>query len=789
MENINENIETTKVNIENSKQNESFKETPINVINEKLYRKELEIEDILQNDDCINDLRNNFNSRYKIIITLDSIKNLINNCLKPGWINDNNPNKFRYSYYSCQILCSPCALLFKKSIKNIKRYTYNKNNGNEFSNTNINNNTNTNNVISTEEEKKEIKKSEENNDKKELEEGNEESNIQEEHSYDFFEDISEARNELESSLDEKFEDFLKIQKETEAKIKALQKKSVSELDNDDNKIINEILNEIFRNLDYPKYEENETYIGYFQTIANYLLLHESDIIINYLFKDKNPIISKFYKCLNSASIQNILENILNILSDEEEKDNKIILLNDKNNDMKVSNYLEVIKNLWKILIKDNSFENTEFISELIINTIINNSDKQLINFFFQDNYAMESIKNFFINNIDEKNTKRIIGIINIFCNLNKIIMNSIIESSIYQKNKGNLEIFLNFYRKIDNFNGQYLSKKNISLKKIFESFQKNGSKYLQNIEKIYNIVKDNSKNNYNTESKNGNNQNFGLLNIYKWKFILSSLKIYIYSFYVLEERDDFTFKSESEKHFGDDELFYISIELYFVYRKNNIYQNIFIEIIKLIFNEKCPKYLTIQLLENKKNMLNLIIENLAKENKNKKDNLLVGPDIEILKLLFFSANKTIIDYIKKYNIKKIKDIYNNSIYPKFERKLNDDNFSLSFSQIIQHSNDDTFDANDSKVQKKFSSIQTIIQHFLEKIKNKESKEIEKKIINEKIDGSKKIAKKNIKMYDNLFEEVIIQEIDNSGKIMRNKEEKIFELKRENKMEIIENNIY
>ena len=45
------------------------------------------------------------------------------------------------------------------------------------------------------------------------------------------------------------------------------------------------------------------------------------------------------------------------------------------------------------------------------------------------------------------------------------------------------------------------------------------------------------------------------------------------------------------------------------------------------------------------------------------------------------------------------------------------------------------------------------------------------------------------MYDNLFEEVIIQEIDNSGKIMRNKEEKIFELKRENKMEIIENNIY
>ena len=230
-------------------------------------------------------------------------------------------------------------------------------------------------------------------------------------------------------------------------------------------------------------------------------------------------------------------------------------------------------------------------------------------------------------------------------------MNSIIESSIYQKNKGNLEIFLNFYRKIDNFNGQYLSKKNISLKKIFESFQKNGSKYLQNIEKIYNIVKDNIKNNYNTESKNGNNQNFGLLNIYKWKFILSSLKIYIYSFYVLEERDDFTFKSESEKHFGDDELFYISIELYFVYRKNNIYQNIFIEIIKLIFNEKCPKYLTIQLLENKKNMLNLIIENLAKENKNKKDNLLVGPDIEILKLLFFSANKTIIDYIKKYNIK------------------------------------------------------------------------------------------------------------------------------------------
>ena len=48
-------------------------------------------------------------------------------------------------------------------------------------------------------------------------------------------------------------------------------------------IINEILEEIFHVLNCESYEK-QTYLEYFQTIVNYLLLFETKVIIDFLFK-------------------------------------------------------------------------------------------------------------------------------------------------------------------------------------------------------------------------------------------------------------------------------------------------------------------------------------------------------------------------------------------------------------------------------------------------------------------------------------------------------------------------
>jgi len=99
-----------------------------------------------------------------------------------------------------------------------------------------------------------------------------------------------------------------FQKDEKPKIKKT-KYSGEEMD-----IINEILEEIFSVL-YSETYENQTYLGYFQKIVNYLLFYESEVIIDFLFKDSPPIIYKLYAHLNNVSIQNILENLLNTKSE------------------------------------------------------------------------------------------------------------------------------------------------------------------------------------------------------------------------------------------------------------------------------------------------------------------------------------------------------------------------------------------------------------------------------------------------------------------------------------------
>ena len=606
---------------------------------------------------------------------------------------------------------------------------------------------------------------------------NEDNNYEELYNNNLYQSLFE-RDEYEK-IEEQYVDFPKHRIETDQKSKSKSNKSPTEYDEEDLAIIYDILSEVFKILDLQERNINQTYMGYFQKIVNYLLFNEKDITIKYLFKDNIPIITKFYKNLYSASIQNILENILNLISD----------LEDNYDDFKNSKYLQIIKDLWNILIENKNLDNFEFICELIINTLINNSEKQLIEFIFHDDYAMTNIKNLIEKIIKENNNDiKLRGIIDILFSLNKLIMNTVLGTSIYKNSDNNLDIFIDEYKKINIFDYQYTSRKNISYRNIFESFQQNELKYSKIINEIFLIIKNNIKslyspsmfniNNTNTniETENGINKSLGLNNLYKWKFILSSLKLYIYSFYIIENKDNTN--NEYKKYFEDEEFFYLSIKLYFHYRQNNLYQNIFLEIIKLICNEKCPKYLVSQLLTNKyfddnKNLLKIILINIENENKSKKNNLLIGQDIEILKLFYFSKNKEIINYLQNNSLdNKKKDIYINSIYDKFERILFNDEYNLSFSEIFLHDNDDTFDGNDVNGETKIKPIQELIGRFINKNKDEEEKYINKKIksrkiFSEKTDGSI-IKTKIIENINNKIKEKDkIIEYDNSNKIDKN----------------------
>ena len=191
---------------------------PLDQVKDKIHRGKLTIKDILDNDDFINDLRTNPISSYKEMITCDNIKLLIDYCLKYNEeIKESSQSDLRYPYYSCQILCSSCVLLFKQSISNIRHSNSlinyknkiidnemeNKINNFDYSNEKLESNKSNNNEY-------DINKSKNNDDLDDSSNQSYNRNLNDDYSSNFV-------NDYENEIDEKYVDTYKSLTETDLK--------------------------------------------------------------------------------------------------------------------------------------------------------------------------------------------------------------------------------------------------------------------------------------------------------------------------------------------------------------------------------------------------------------------------------------------------------------------------------------------------------------------------------------------------------------------------------------------
>ena len=743
-----------------------FKEIPFYTITEKLRKNELSIEDILSSNECIEDLKYNPNSKYKKILTTKNIIKLISLCIYPS---DPNIiityNTLRYPYYSCELLCSPSILQFSKSTQSILKANDRQN------------------KIREKEEYKE-----EENDLNFNEKDNNENNIQE----DIF---SQEEQKQEERNENKFEDFFADSKgidneqfmnfnkrqETESEIQneTMINNKKTHFEEKENDIINKIMEKIFGILE-QKINLDETCVGYFQKLVNYLLINEPKITTDYLFNENHFIVRKFYYHMNNASIENIFENILNYISDQENKEDN--LDNSKFNLI----IMELLDEIGCIINKEydnndninyiNDKNKIEFISELIINTLINNTEKHLIKLIFSSsgNFMKKIIflieKSANLEYKKEKNNKKslIINILEIAQEINIIIMNS---KNLIIKNdyKDDVIFFSDFYKKIKTFENQYFCKKSINIENIYKSFEKNKELYISSIKKIYELIKNDIIKNTNLNNDNKKEKGIALMLLSEWKFILSGLKIFIFQFYAFED-----FKSEfdnNNKDFYDEKLFDLSSKLFFISGENNLYQNIFVDIIKLLNFELVPNYFIKYFCKKHKSFIKKIKE--INEKKEENTNILLGPYIQILLLFYTSRNPYLNQYYndeKNKNEKEIKDKFIYLIKPKFERKF-DDNYEYTEDEIFSNNNDsiDTFDGNDinnnSKI--KYDSFKTIINNYFEKINqinnnsnNKMSDQNSNQNQASKTDTT--ITEKNIGENTTLEESKTVEQSDNSG---------------------------
>ena len=724
-----ENGKTPESKTNNSSENikEAFKEMPIKTIKEKYMKNDLTIEDILSNNDCINDLKYNANSKYQAILSSKNINDLIDFSINPSRLKDDGTSKNkRFSYYSCEILCSPCILNFSKSIKNIIESSNTKNK-----------------LVKEDKEKKDLEIKELNSpNSKDKEEENEEDSM-----FDFsqikgkqiqndLKNLGDNNNSLEDDLVENinfFNDYHKA--ETEMQQNTMETVKKNEFNKEEEKIIREILDKIFGFLD-TKFYLNETYLGYFQKIVNFLLLNEPRITINYLFDKNNMVIKKFYRHIGNASFENILENILNYISDEENFNNYDSTINESKFNLIIIELLDEIG--CKINKEyDNNNENDamiyyedknkiEFICELIINTLIYNTEKNFIELIFSSNdiflkrielLIKKAVNLEFVDNYLNNKKTLLINLIEILLEINTVIMNS---NNIKKYFKDDMNFFIDPYKKIKKFENQYFCKKIIQFEKIFNAFNeniKNSNNYMTSIKNIFESIKDDILK-YPYLESHKEKKGLSLMILHEWKYILSCIKLFIFQFYSIEEFkiDDYS------KDFYDKKLFDLALELYKEYPRNNMYQNIFIDMIKIINYEKTPKYLINHFINNKKKFIETI-ENIIDEKD--KFNLLLGPNIQILLLFFNSQNPVCLQFFKDENNNENKNDYKkdfeNLIKPRFTREFRDI-FEFTEIEIFSDLNDslDTFDGNDiestSKI--KFESLKSITKNFLDKLKFK-----------------------------------------------------------------------
>ena len=314
---------------------ELSEQTPISVIKTKLRNNTLSIEDILLHDECIYDLKTNNKSKYKKILTTDNIIKLIDYSLYSTPKNQELEHEnismnisLKFSYYSSELLCSRNILNFRKSIKNIE--TANKMQSKEETN-----------LINMEELSDEDDKGDDN----------------------FLEYSLSNLKETEFYENEKIVDLYEPQgNEKEIQTTSMELSYTTIFEEKYMEIINEILDKIFNFLNQEEiFNKYDTNIGYFQKLVNFLSIYEPKILIEYLFnKDENQklIIKKFYKYMNKVSIENILENILNYLSDKENKESNLNDLNDSKFNIIIMDLLDEITKF--IINKEYNFDDDNY---------------------------------------------------------------------------------------------------------------------------------------------------------------------------------------------------------------------------------------------------------------------------------------------------------------------------------------------------------------------------------------------------------------------------------------------
>ena len=357
----------------------------LNPFIEKMDKGELTLEDILKEDNIIQDIKNNNDSKFINFFTNEKIKKLIDYSIKYPSQDEHNIG-YKYPFNATEILCSDNTN-FQNSLMEEKPYKTNENESEDIKQ-----------VINKIKKKggfiRELFKAIKDKNKNEINKENKEQESDDETD----EDEEEEENENEEN---KIEDNKNEENKNE-EINVIKDKK------QENKVI-------YENVDYlltflkesEKTNENYVLVGYFYKILNNLInIHQIKIVqylLDYPKKKEFDIINLLIKHMNRKSICNIIQKLL-IFDDE---------LMSKLNEKKVDFFSEILNELDKTDEKNKY----ECICDCIC-SVINN--RQFFDSIMTKNELLEKIYDIFFN--CKNNNDKYNSIIKLLIKINENIL-------------------------------------------------------------------------------------------------------------------------------------------------------------------------------------------------------------------------------------------------------------------------------------------------------------------------------------------------------------------------------
>ena len=683
----------------------------INSYIEKMNKNELTLEELLDEDDLVQDVKSNPNTHFIPFFSNEVIRKLIDYSTKmPS--EDEFKKGHKYPFNATEILCSSNKDILDRFLNEIK--------------------------ISEDDDSE----SEEDDDDKDEEENKENKN----NTISMIETIQNKIEEIQKEpKEEKIEELKKDEEEKKEEEKKEELKNEEELKKEEEvnkeesedsskepkfRIIYDNLDYFFQFLNTESSEDNYVLIGYFTKIFNHLIQSKGQIIISYIFNSHPEYLTGLINHLNRRGIGDCIKNIL--LFNEEIKDLE---------KLKISFCEKIIKEL------NNSNKEDKYIwiTDTLINTFEN---KDFFNLFMSNQNLLKQLFQILYNNLNNNNNSK--SLLSLLIKINENILSNfdeLVTTNLIQENP--MDIFSNLYgnvmeeEKINNEERLENQKNNINF--LFNALKECNLNFLDDL----NIFNDNDllETTYQKTQKK-----LGLKKLCQVEYFRTIIDI------LINANSKNLFKNDIEeiiKLANEKKVFWTLNDIFFNYEFNNIYQIYYIQIITSILNKFSPESLinyffsdSSDIITHRK-LIGLLIDHLLNNNKfdfgfSRNANSCSFPiEVKILNSILQSENeyiKNIIEGDSDFLI--INEVLINDINNLFNQKL-----------LESKDNFDDYGEQNSEVQTMNNKLSEIIEESINIFKVYKEGGDYKKLQNEKNQKSKRKISEVKEMDLNMSDEV------------------------------------